>query len=314
MIPLGINQLAISGIDTIAGPGMLVSNIAQGGAALAVAFKTKSMSIKSLATSAGISAVCGVTEPAMYGISLRFKKPLIAAMIGGGVGGLFLGIMNVGRYAQVAPGLFALPSFIGEQGMGNFLYACIATALSFLVSFIVSYCLGIEEPQEETRESKKELVVQDDVISAPLKGTCLPLAQVKDPVFSSGTMGEGLAIVPSEGILYAPADGTIKVLFPTHHAIGMITNSGVELLIHVGMDTVELQGKYFQPRIQAGAQVKQGDILLEFDMEAIQQRGYDLTTPIIITNASNFDINKTDTTEIQPNELLLQVQVKELIK
>lgn len=145
LIPIGINMLATSGYDIVTGPGMTVSNIAQGGASLAVALKAKNKEIKSLAASVGITAVCGITEPAMYGISLRYKKPLIAAMIGGGVGGLFMGIMGVKRYVQVAPGLFALPAFIGGESMHNFYMACVGAALSFIVSFVLSYLFGIEE-------------------------------------------------------------------------------------------------------------------------------------------------------------------------
>lgn len=286
LIPLGINQLATSGIDTVAGPGMLVSNIAQGGAALAIAFKTKNINLKSLATSAGISAVCGITEPAMYGISLRFKKPLIAAMIGGGAGGLFLGIMNVGRYAQVAPGIFALPSFVNEQGMTNFIYACIGVGISFVTAFLVSYVLGVEEPVEETTPSTTKHT--DHTIFSPLNGTCIPLDQIKDPVFASGSMGQGMAILPTEGKLYAPVDGIISMVFPTGHAIGIQSDQGAEILLHIGMDTVELKGQYFHTKVSQGAHVNKGDLLVEFDLQAIQQHDYDITTPIIITNATQY--------------------------
>lgn len=145
LIPIGINMLATTGYDTVAGPGMMVSNIAQGGASLGVAVRAKNPEIKSLAASVGITAVCGVTEPAMYGISMRFKRPLAAAMAGGGVAGLFMGIMGVGRYAQVAPGLFALPSYIGGNSMKIFYYACIACVIAFVVSFLISLILGINE-------------------------------------------------------------------------------------------------------------------------------------------------------------------------
>lgn len=307
LIPIGINQLATSGIDTIAGPGMLVSNIAQGGASLAVAFKTKNINIKSLATSAGISAVCGITEPAMYGVSLRFKKPLIAAMAGGGAGGLFLGIMNVGRYAQVAPGIFALPSFIGADGMNNFIYACIGSVLAFIVAFIISYILGIEEPIEETSIRQKK--ISDHIIYSPLKGTQLPLDQVNDSVFASGSMGQGTAIVPNDGKLYAPVDGTISMLFPTCHAIGIQSDNGAEILIHIGMDTVELKGEYFKTHIKQGAAVKKGDLLIEFDLQAIKQLGYDVTTPIILTNTAQFsEISITDMEMVSLNTPLLKVK------
>ena len=159
LIPIGINMLATSGFDTVAGPGMMVSNIAQGGAALAVAFRTKQLSVKQLAVSSGLSAFMGITEPALYGINMRFKKPLIASMVGGGAAGLFIGIMGVGRYAQVAHGILALPSFFGEKGLSNFIYAAIGCAIAFVVGFIASFILGIDEETEEVKEDTSEIPV-----------------------------------------------------------------------------------------------------------------------------------------------------------
>lgn len=316
LIPLGINQLAISGIDTIAGPGMLVSNIAQGGASLAVAFKTKNTNLKSLASSAGISAVCGITEPAMYGISLRYKKPLIAAMIGGGLGGLFLGIMQVGRFAQVAPGIFALPSFIGSSGMNNFFYACIGSVIAFCTAFLISYFLGVDEvPSEDKMKKETSIIMKDEVLYAPLQGKSIPLSQVNDPLFSSGTMGKGAAIIPSDGKLYAPIDGTIRMVFETGHAIGMVSEQGSEILIHVGMDTVELKGMHFDPKVTCDMHVKKGDVLLEFDLEAITKLDYDCTTPVIITNANpNSDVQIITQGNIESGNEFFVVSEKKEVK
>lgn len=307
LIPIGINMLVTTGFDTVAGPGMMVSNIAQGGAALAVAIRSKSTDIKALATSSGISAVCGITEPAMYGISLRFKKPLIAAMIGGGTAGLFIGIMDVGRYAQVAPGLFALPSFIGDKGFNNFIYACIGCVIAFVVSFIVSYILGIEEPEEvEKVETSKQIIINDEELTAPLDGTIIPLNQMNDPVFASEALGKGIAIVPDTNKVYAPSDGIITVFFETGHAIGLTTDNGAEVLIHVGIDTVELKGQYYHPKVKQGDVVKQGDLLLEFDLNAIKERGYDLTTPVIITNTQQYtDITAVKNKHVNTDDQLL---------
>ena len=289
LIPIGINLLATTGFDTVAGPGMMVSNIAQGGASLAVAFRCKNTEIKSLAASAGISAVCGITEPAMYGISLRFKKPLIAAMIGGGAAGLFIGIMGVGRYAQVSPGLFALPSFLGEKGISNLIYAIIGCAIAFIVSFIISFILGIDEPKEDVKlNEQKEIKLDDEEIFAPLKGQVISLDKVNDSVFSSGSLGKGMAIIPSEGKIYAPADGTISEFFETGHAIGVTSKHGAEILIHVGIDTVNLKGKYFYPKVKQNEQVKKGELLLEFDLNKMKEEGYDCTTMIIVTNSQQY--------------------------
>ncbi|MFS1020575.1 PTS transporter subunit EIIC [Enterococcus casseliflavus] len=164
LISLGINSLATIGIDTVVGPGMLISNVSQGAAAFAVAVKTKNSSVRQLAISSGISALLGITEPVLYGISLRFKKPLISAMVGGGLGGLFIGVMNVGRYAQVAPSLVSLPSYIGPDGFSNFIYAIIGCIIAFSASFIIQLFLGIEDPEEEAAASEigKEVVLEPD--------------------------------------------------------------------------------------------------------------------------------------------------------
>lgn len=307
LIPIGINLLATTGFDTVAGPGMMVSNIAQGGASLAVAFRCKNTEIKSLAASAGISAVCGITEPAMYGISLRFKKPLIAAMIGGGATGLFIGIMGVGRYAQVSPGLFALPSFLGEKGISNLIYAIIGCAIAFIVSFIISFILGIDEPKEDVKlNEQKEIKLDDEEIFAPLKGQVISLDKVNDSVFSSGSLGKGMAIIPSEGKIYAPADGTISAFFETGHAIGVTSKHGAEILIHVGIDTVNLKGKYFYPKVKQNEQVKKGELLLEFDLNKMKEEGYDCTTMIIVTNSQQY-------TSVQPVKIDEADKNKELM-
>lgn len=293
LIPIGINMLATTGYDTVAGPGMMVSNIAQGGASLAVAIRAKNKDVKQLAGSVWITAVLGITEPAMYGISLRFKKPLYAAMIGGGAAGLFIGVMGVGRYAQVAPGLLALPSFIGPDGFANVIYAAIGCAIAFIVSFIASFMLGIDEPDQDTKKSDDKAEVAIDaassgVIYAPIKGKAVDLKEVNDPVFADGIMGKGVAIIPEEGVVYAPVDGVVSALFDTKHAIGITGDDGVEILIHVGIDTVKMNGRCYTAHIQKDQKVKKGDKLLEFDMNAIKEEGYDLITPILIVNSSDY--------------------------
>lgn len=296
LIPIGINNIATAGFDTVVGPGMLGSNIAQGGASLAVALRTKNSEVRQLATSAGITAVCGITEPAMYGISLRFRRPLIAAMIGGGVSGLFMGFTGVGRYTSGSPGLLALPGYIGTEGFRNITFACIGAAIAFGVSFVVSFILGIEDPVEEGQEHQAEEAdepaageeVKADVVYAPLTGKAVELKEVNDPTFAEEILGKGAAIIPAEGKVYAPVDGTVTALFETKHAIGFESTGGMEVLIHVGLDTVKLKGKYFTAHVDAGQEVKKGQLLLEFDMDAIKKEGYDVITPVIITNAYDY--------------------------
>ncbi|KAF1298066.1 PTS beta-glucoside transporter subunit EIIBCA [Enterococcus sp. JM4C] len=314
LIPIGINMLATSGFDTVAGPGMMVSNIAQGGAALAVAFKTKNSSIKQLAFSSGISAVAGITEPALYGINLKYKKPLISAMIGGGAAGLFIGIMNVGRYAQVAPGIFALPSFFGEKGMSNFIYAVISCLIAFVVGFIVSLILGIDEEKEsplsESQVAETDLLLNKigGIIASPIAGEVINLENVADEVFSSGAVGKGVAILPSDGKVYSPIDGKISATFESNHAIGLQSDSEMEILIHVGIDTVTLNGNGFTSHVSDGQKVSKGDLLLEADLEVIKNNRLEDTTIVVVTNSGDFSkIEPTDKKSVNVGEALINV-------
>ncbi|PAE07565.1 PTS beta-glucoside transporter subunit EIIBCA [Terribacillus saccharophilus] len=318
IIPIGMNMLATKGIDTVAGPGMLISNIAEGGATLAVALRAKNKNLKQLAASAGATAIVGITEPAMYGISLRFKRPLWATMIGGGAGGLFIGIMGVGRYAQVSPGIFSLPSYIGPDGFSNLINIVIGICISFIVAFIVSYILGIkEDPIQESADDKTEAKQTEEEIAAtadqltlyaPITGKVIALSDVDDAVFAEGILGQGAAIIPSEGKVLAPADGVVTALFDTNHAIGITTDDGAEILIHVGIDTVKLGGLHYTPRVEKGQTVKQGDLLLEFDIEGIKKEGYDIVTPFIITNSADFgDISSVTEREISAGERILEI-------
>lgn len=308
LIPIGINNIATAGFDTVVGPGMLGSNIAQGGAALCVAIKTKNKDLKQLASSAGITAVCGITEPAMYGVNLKLKRPLYAAMIGGGVSGLYLGIMGVGRYTSGSPGLLALPGYIGDQGFTNITNAIIGAIIAFVVSFVATWILGFEDNQTKTTDDRnnngtnnnaanneiktvdhKELdEVKGDVIFAPITGKAVSLKEVNDPTFADEILGKGVAIIPESNRVVSPINGEIVTVFDTKHAIAMEDENGVEILIHVGLDTVKLNGKYFSTHVKAGDKVKVGQPLLDFDAKAIKNEGYDLITPVVITNSDRF--------------------------
>ena len=313
LIPIGTNNLGTVGHDAVVGPGMLVSNTAQGAAGLAVALRSKNPDTRQLASSAGVTGVLGITEPVLYGINLRFMFPLYAAMIGGGVGGLFLGLTGVERFGAGSPGLLVLPVYLPTEAaqalgftMSNFFFAILGVAIAMLVSFIACWILFgiwakkgkldpsetgkakeiIEEKESSTFSSEKNM--KDVVLAAPLVGEAIELTKVEDEVFSSGAMGEGIAIVPAEGKVYAPCDGVISTFFPTGHAIGITAENGAEVLIHVGMDTVELNGEGFTPKAEEGDRVKKGQLLLEFDMAVIQAKGYKLATPIVVTNADDF--------------------------
>lgn len=285
LIPFAATQLATFKYENIMGPGMLSSNISQGAASWALAIRTRDKSLKSQATSAGFTALMGITEPAMYGITLKYKKLLPCVMAGGLIGGLFAGISGLVRYSFGSPGLATLPVFIGESS-GNIIKALITTAISFVVTFILVMFVkidGLEGNDKPEKNTSNEKV--NKIILSPMEGEAVDLSKVKDEIFSSGSMGDGMAIQPSKGELRAPADGTVT-LFPTLHAVGITCDDGTEILMHIGIDTVKLNGKYFEAHTTNGAKVKAGDVLITFDMNAISQEGYDLITPVIITETS----------------------------
>ena len=326
LIPIGTNNLVAVGHDAVVGPGMLVSNVAQGAAGLAVAVRSKDPEVKQLASSGGITGVLGITEPVLYGINLKYTYPLYAAMIGGGVGGLFLGLTGVERFSSGSPGLLVLPVYLPtekamEAGftMSNFYNAVIGVVIAMVVSFVSCYIMyGIWEKKgntEVTETTSTEPTVQevvtdtnDDVICAPCKGEVVALSDVKDEVFSSGAMGKGVAINPSEGKIYSPCDGTISVFFPTGHAIGLQATNGAEVLIHVGMDTVNLNGKGFTPKAKAGDTVKKGQLLLEVDLDEIKNAKLSAITPVIITNTADMkDVIATDAKTASVGDKLITI-------
>ena len=327
LIPIGTNNLVAVGHDAVVGPGMLVSNVAQGAAGLAVAVRSKDPEVKQLASSGGITGVLGITEPVLYGINLKYTYPLYAAMIGGGVGGLFLGLTGVERFAAGSPGLLVLPVYLPteqalEAGftMSNFYCAVVGVVIAMVVSFVSCYIMyGIWEKKGNTEAiettSTEPTTVQevvtdtnDDVICAPCKGEVVALSDVKDEVFSSGAMGKGVAINPSEGKIYSPCDGTISVFFPTGHAIGLQATNGAEVLIHVGMDTVNLNGKGFTPKAKAGDTVKKGQLLLEVDLDEIKNAKLSAITPVIITNTADMkDVIATDAKTANVGDKLITI-------
>lgn len=299
-VPACLLALADPGYDVLLTVAMLSSNTAQAGATFGVAFKTRDPDMRQMAIPAGISALlAGVTEPAMYGVTLRLKKPMIAACIAGAVGGLISGFVNLRAYAFATPCLTAIVQFIAPDGGSNFMFACIIFAVVFVLSFILSFILtpareAAEEPAAEmaaapavSEAAPVPALTRKIEIEAPIPGEVIPLTEVKDQTFASGVLGEGYAIVPSEGKVYAPFDGTCENLFDTLHAMGLLSDSGIELLIHVGLETVGLNGAPFTAHIKTGDKFKKGDLLLEFDIDAIKASGCETQTPVIVTNAED---------------------------
>lgn len=294
--PIQTIQYATLGYGTILGPGMLASNIAQGTAALVVGFKSKNKEIKQLGYSSGVTGLMGITEPALYGINLRLKKPLYASMIGGCAAGLYAGITGIHTFSSTTAGIFALPVYIGGDSFSNVINAAITIVISIVVTAIATLVIGFDDPAEE-EEAPAEKEAQEApakaeaikiTIASPLEGEVIPLSEVKDDVFSNEIVGKGAAVIPEKGEVRAPQDGEVASVFDTGHALGMVTKDGVELLIHIGLDTVELKGKHFNVHVKQGDQVKKGQLLITFDMEAIKAAGYDTTTPVLVSNTADY--------------------------
>ncbi|MBO1307212.1 PTS glucose transporter subunit IIA [Enterococcus sp. 669A] len=290
--PLGVMQMAELGYDSIFGPGCVCSNIAQATAAAVVAFRTKDKKMKQLATSGSITAYMGITEPALYGVNLPKKYPLIAAMIGGGSGGLFAGLTNTHRFATGSSGIPAILLYIGDDTMRFFWNIVIALIISVVVTGALTYVLSFKFENDEIPEVK-ELILEDTRVISPMKGQIIPLSQVQDEAFASEALGKGFAIDPTDGQVVAPFDGKIAAIFPTKHAIGLVSNTGVEILIHVGLNTVELKGQYFEVLVEADQEVKKGQPLLNVDLESIKAAGYVTQVPVVVTNSPQYSSIET---------------------
>lgn len=302
-------MLADNGMNTWM-PIATAANVAQGAAALAVAFKAKNKKTKALALPASLSAFMGITEPAIFGVNVRFMRPFIAGMIGGACGGALASIMNVYATANGVTGLFGLlittDTFVGY---------ILTMVVSFAVAFAVSWFMGIkeDEPVEtapEAAETSAEPLAEiaDNQILSPLAGTAIALEDVPDPTFAEGILGLGAAVEPSEGKVVAPADGTVGTLFDTHHAIGLNLDNGAELLIHIGINTVELNGEGFTAHVSEGERVKRGQTLITFDKDLIASKGYKTVTPVIVTNPDYYsEIKRIADGNVSSSDVLLEL-------
>lgn len=306
LVSIGINNRMTLGYDTVVQPGMLASNVAQGGAALAIAFKTKDTDKKALATSAGITAVCGITEPALYGVTLQNRAAMIGTMVAGGIVGFFLGIMNARNFTGGSPGLLTIMAYVGENTF-YYLYVAIAgLVMSVALSFIITYFLYKDE---EGVELTSEEVVPTEALAAPVAGKVVPLAKVEDEIFSSEMLGKGIAILPEENIVKSPVKGEIVTIFDTQHAIGLKTDDDVEVLIHIGIDTVNLKGQHFKALAKVGDRVEVGTPIMEVDFAAVKEAGYDIITPVVVTNSAAFkNILGTDQEHATSGDLVVTIE------
>jgi PTS system beta-glucosides-specific IIC component len=300
LLPIGINDVAQFGHQNLlAFAG--AANFSQGGAALGVMLKTKSKDLKTVAASAAISAsVCGITEPAIYGCNLRLKKPMIYAIICGAIGGAIMGVGGVYGDSFANNGVLTFATY-AAFGMKTFIYYLVGVAVSFFGAMGLTYLFGFDDingktgrvsgTNEEAAETQDVLDITsgaDILIGSPVEGTAVPMTSVNDEVFSSMALGNGIAIVPEKGEVVAPEDCTVTLVYPTLHALGLMLDSGAEMIIHVGINTVQLEGKHFEKHVEEGAHVSKGTRLLSFDIEALEKEGYDTVVPIIISNTAAF--------------------------
>ncbi|WP_455330745.1 beta-glucoside-specific PTS transporter subunit IIABC [Exiguobacterium profundum] len=313
LVPIIINNLSVVGMDTIV-VGVLMATFGQVGAVLAITLKAKNPKVKGLGTSSTIAGVFGITEPAMYGLTLPRKKPFVFGMMGGAAGGVVGGLFGTAAYAMGGLGIFSIPVMIPPTGVDLAFYgAFIGMAVATVVALVLTMVFHKEETAVESKAQEVAQSVSEQVgfpVSAPLKGEVVSLETVRDEVFSSGAMGKGIAIMPSEGAVYAPFDGEIVMVYPSKHAIGLRSDTGVEVLIHIGLDTVKLNGQYFETVVTDGQKVTEGELLVRFDIDAIAREGYDTITPIIVTNTDHYlDVLPTYTGTVEANHGVLRVIV-----
>lgn len=288
LLPIGINNRLTIGYDTIIYPGQLGSNVAQGAAALAVSIKTKNKDLKQLASATGITAVCGITEPVLFGVTMKYKSNLIASMIGGGVAGLFMGIFNVRNFSGGSPGLLTLPSYISvDAPMANFYLAIAGACIAFVVAFCISYILFKDN---ENQELASKIEVKDIILESPANGEIIPLNKVQDQTFASEALGKGIAIKPSSGQIYAPISGKVISVFPTKHAITIQGENGEEIMIHIGIDTVSLNGDGFTSHIKDGDRITKGQLLIDVDLEKLSKKNIDSTVMVIVLNSNEYTV------------------------
>lgn len=315
-IPVYINNVMTLGYDNVMMP-FFACTFATSAVVLAIFIKTKDKKLKEMAIPNFISGIFGVTEPAIYGMLLPLKKPFIISCIASGIGGAFYGFFNLRKFITGGMGIFELPAMIEPNGgMGNLIVALSGMAISMVVAFVLTMVLykdkeEVKEAENKVKEETKEVKstkLEKEIVVSPIKGEVLNLSDIEDAAFSSGVLGQGVAIIPSDGKVVAPVDGVVTTLFPSLHAIGILSDEGVEVLIHIGLNTVQLEGRGFEACIKQGDRITKGETILKFDIDVIKEAGYSVVTPIVVTNSSQFlDVVQTESKNIELEDNLITV-------
>lgn len=307
LIPIMLNNVSVFGYDPLV-VAYFGCSFAQIGVVLGIILRTQDKKLKSIGLPAFFAGIFGVTEPCIYGITLPRKKYFIISCIGGAIGGALIALLSVKLYMFGGLGIFGYPTFIDTQtgDMSGMYGGMIASAVSFVFGLVVTAVIYRDEAKEMPAIEVVKAQGSREIIKAPVAGNIVALEDVPDEAFAAGVLGKGIAIEPSDGRVVAPADCTVMTLFPTGHAIGLLTDSGAEILIHIGMDTVKLDGKYFTARVKQGDKVKAGDTLIEFDADKIKAEGYSIITPVLVTNAAQYMdvVNTTDQTVAESANLI----------
>lgn len=290
--PVNLANFAMNGHDTFQA-FQTIAVVAQVAAAFGVFIKSRNKEFKNMALSAGLTGLFGITEPTIYGVTLRLKKPFICGCVGGAIGAVVMSFFHSAYYAYAGlPGPLTIVNAISKDAPMSFPGEVIGCAVAAVIAIVLIQMIGFEDPASKTESAVTGQISGTanavKTVASPLVGQVIPLSEVNDPVFASEAMGKGCAVIPTEGKVYAPFDGTIVGLLDSHHAVGIESENGIEILIHVGMDTVKLNGKHFTCHIEDGQHVKCGQLLLEFDIDAIKKEGYEVVTPIVITNSDEF--------------------------
>ncbi|RAI86826.1 PTS system beta-glucosides-specific IIC component [Paenibacillus pabuli] len=329
LMPIQVQQVASLG-STVLLPAALAANLAQAGAAFGVFVLTKSKTMKSAAGSSGFTALFGITEPAIYGVTLRYKRPFFAGCAAAGLVGGFYSLVHASATAISLPGILALGTYTADR----YIYVVIGSVAAIVLGFVFTLMAGIKEDADGAQPKQQATGAVDSIqtaaatgvtaeqdspqtsasssdmlIVSPMTGEIRPISEVEDQAFAQELMGKGIAIVPTEGKVYAPFDGIVEALYRTKHAIGLKAANGVEILIHIGVDTVSLKGKYFNAHIEQGQSIKAGDLLVEFDPEGITSAGYNTITSIVVTNMQQYGdvLTTTSSGPVRESEALIKL-------